>query len=263
VLTDGDAMKIGAVPNKVLSVFGLKVIRKTDAVRRFPVEISEADISMFQYVRTNRLSTSTDERLFATIMACRYVIEQRIEGDFVECGVWRGGNSVLAAGVFKSMKSGRATWLFDTFAGMTAPTENDVNFRGEVADSKFKASQREGYNDWCYASLDEVSANFEKAELLSSQVRFVKGDVAQTLANSGNLPKAIAVLRLDTDWYESTKVELEILYPRLATGGVLIVDDYGHWGGARKAVDEYFAQDRRPFFQYIDQTGRIAVKNQS
>jgi O-methyltransferase len=255
-------MKIGAVPNKILSLAGLKLIRKADAVRRFPVEISEADISTFQYVRANHLSTSTDERLFATIMACRYVIEQRIEGDFVECGVWRGGNSVLAAGVFKSMKTGRVAWLFDTFAGMTAPTDNDVNFRGEVADSKFKASQREGYNDWCYAPLEEVTVNFEKAGLLSDQVKFVKGDVAKTLAEAANLPRAIAVLRLDTDWYESTKAELEILYPRLATGGILIVDDYGHWGGARKAVDEYFARGRRPFFQYIDQTGRIAVKTE-
>jgi len=256
-------MKIGAVPKGILSLFGLKLIWKADSIRRFPVEISEADKLAFQYVRTNQLSTSTDERLFATIMACRYVVEQRIEGDFVECGVWRGGNSVLAASVFKSMNAGRAAWLFDTFTGMTAPTKDDVNFRGEIADSKFRASQREGYNDWCYAPLDEVTANFEKAGLVSNQVRFVKGDVAQTLADSNNLPKTIAVLRLDTDWYESTKAELEVLYPRLANGGILIVDDYGHWGGARKAVDEYFDRGRRPFFQYIDQTGRIAVKTHS
>ena len=253
-------MNIGTIPNGILGLFGLRMIRKTDSLRRFPVEISDADKATFQYVRDNRLSTSTDERLYATIMACRSVVERGIGGDFVECGVWRGGNSVIAAAVFKAMNADRSTWLFDTFAGMTAPTINDVNFRGEVAQAKFDASQRADHNEWCYAPLEEVRANFEKAALLSDRVRFVKGDVALTLADSGNLPAAIAVLRLDTDWYESTKAELEVLYPRLAAGGILIIDDYGHWGGARKAVDEYFSKRARPFFQYIDHTGRIAVK---
>ena len=149
---------------------------------------------------------------------------------------------VIAAAVFKAMNGGPFDMVgFDTFAGMTAPTINDVNFRGEVAQAKFDASQRADHNEWCYAPLEEVRANFEKAALLSDRVRFVKGDVALTLADSGNLPAAIAVLRLDTDWYESTKAELEVLYPRLAAGGILIIDDYGHWGGARKAVDEYLA----------------------
>jgi len=256
-------MRIGALPNGILSLFGLKMTRKADSVRQFPVEISDADKSIFQYVRSNRLSTSSDERLYATIMACRHVVERGIHGDFVECGVWRGGNSVIAAGVFKAMKADRSAWLFDTFAGMTAPTEADVNFRGEVAEAKFKASQRSGHNDWCYASIEEVTANFQKAGLLSDRIKFIKGDVASTLAVSSNVPERISVLRLDTDWYESTKAELEILYPRLNGGGILIVDDYGHWGGARKAVDEYFVSNARPFFQYIDRTGRIAVKPQS
>jgi len=256
-------MRIGALPNGILSLFGLKIARKSDLNRPFPVEISDADKSIFRYVRSNRLSTSTDERLYATIMACRHVVERGIDGDFVECGVWRGGNSVLAAGVFKAMNAGRSAWLFDTFAGMTAPTEADVNFRGEIAESKFKVNQRAGHNDWCYAPIEQVTANFQKAGLLSDRIKFIKGDVARTLAVSGNLPEKISVLRLDTDWYESTKTELEVLYPRLNSGGILIIDDYGHWGGARKAVDEYFASNARPFFQYIDHTGRIAVKPQS
>jgi len=253
-------MRIGAIPNVIFSLFGLKMTRRVDSARQFPVEISETDKAIFHYVRANGLSTSTDERLYATIMACRHVVERQIEGDFVECGVWRGGNSTIAAGVFKAMDVGRLVWLFDTFAGMTAPTEDDVNFRGEVAEAKFKASQRAGYNEWCYAPLEEVTANFERAGLLSNRIKFIKGDVVRTLADTDNLPVAIAVLRLDTDWYESTKAELDVLYPRLSTGGILIIDDYGHWGGAKKAVDEYFAQKPRPFFQYIDHTGRIAVK---
>ena len=83
-----------------------------------------------------------------------------------------------------------------------------------------------------------------------------KGDVLSTLAVPDNLPLKIAVLRLDTDWYESTRMELETLYPRLSVDGVIMIDDYGHWTGARRAVDEYFARGQRPLLQYTDATGR-------
>lgn len=253
-------MKLSSIPNKLLSSLNLKLIRKSDAVRKFPVELTDSDKEIFEYVRNNRLSTTSDERLYATIMACRYVADREIGGDFVECGVWRGGNSIIAASVFLQRKCSRKVWLFDTFAGMTAPTAFDVNFRGEAAEAKFKASARSDHNDWCYAPIEEVSGYFKTAGLLSDNVTFIKGDVAKTLANSANLPSKIAVLRLDTDWYESTRAELEVLYPLLSPGGILMIDDYGHWGGARKAVDDYFAERPRPFFQYIDHTGRIAVK---
>jgi O-methyltransferase len=253
-------MKVSAIPNILLSVVGLKVIRPGSTQKRFPVEMSEADKAVFRYVRDNRLSTSSDERLFATIMACRYVVEHKIEGDFVECGVWRGGNSILAAGVFKSMTSEKSAWLFDTFAGMTQPTSFDINYLGEIADGKYRNTLRDDHSDWCYCPIEEVRANFMNAGLLGERVKFVKGDVAETLAQTDKLPGSIAVLRLDTDWYESTKAELDALYPKLSHGGVLIIDDYGHWGGARKAVDEYFSGVARPFLQYIDHTARIGVK---
>ncbi|MEP7242295.1 MAG: TylF/MycF/NovP-related O-methyltransferase [Gammaproteobacteria bacterium] len=253
-------MKVSSIPNKLLSVVGFRLIRQTDTQRRFPVEISDADKAIFEYVRNGKMSTSSDERLYATIMACRHVVEKKIAGDFVECGVWRGGNSIIAASVFKTLAAARSLWLFDTFAGMTEPTQFDVNFRGEVADIKFGQTQQNDHNDWCFAPIEEVRANFSNAGLLGESVRFVKGDVARTLSGSEPLPERISVLRLDTDWYESTKVELEVLYPRLTPGGILIIDDYGHWGGARKAVDEYFANGARPFLQYIDHTARIGVK---
>ena len=84
-------MKVREIPNKLLSLVGLKVIKLSSPRRPFPVEIAESDKRIFEYVRANALSTSTDERLFATIMACQHVVEKGIEGDFVECGVWRGG----------------------------------------------------------------------------------------------------------------------------------------------------------------------------
>lgn len=253
-------MRLSAIPNKLLSVIGLKVIPLAIAQKRFPVEIDDSDKALFQYVRDRHLSTSTDERLFATLMACRHVVERNIPGDFVECGVWRGGNSITAAHVFRNLGAERDVWLFDTFAGMTPPTAVDINYRGEVAAVKFDETRRANGSDWCYAPLEEVQANFAGRGLLGPRVKFVKGDVVQTLARTAELPQTIAVLRLDTDWYESTLMELETLYPLLSRGGILIVDDYGHWGGARKAVDEYFSRHDRPFLQYIDQTARIGVK---
>jgi O-methyltransferase len=253
-------MRVSSLPNKLLSLIGLRIIRHVGSQKRYPIEISAADQRIFEYVRAHNLSTSSDERLFATIMACRHVVANDIEGDFVECGVWRGGNSVIAADVFKNLGAARAVWLFDTFAGMTPPTEFDVNYRGEPAVVKFTKSQQPNHNTWCYAPLEEVQENFKRASLLGDRVHFVAGDVADTLGKAQGLPQKISVLRLDTDWYESTKIELESLFPRLSAGGVLIIDDYGHWGGARKAVDEYFGGKSRPFFQYIDPTARIAVK---
>ena len=253
-------MKLTAIPNKLLSVVGLRLVRPDDWQKRFPVEMTEADKRVFHYVRSKGLSSASSERLFATIMACRYVVDCNVAGDFVECGVWRGGNSVIAAGVFKAMASSKRVWLFDTFAGMTAPTDVDVNFRGESANAKFPSTRKGDHSEWCYAPVDEVRANFATFGVLDERVVFVKGDVAETLTHAADLPAAISVLRLDTDWYESTRAELEALYPRLSRGGVLIIDDYGHWGGARKAVDEYFTRRDRPFLQYIDQTARIGVK---
>jgi O-methyltransferase len=211
-------------------------------LRAFPVELSKEDRAVFDYVRTNALSMAADDGLYATLLACRYAAEAHIPGDFVECGVWRGGNAILAADVFKRLAPSKKVYLFDTFSGMTAPTAHD----GEVAASEY-------HQGWCLASLDEVRDNFTKYRL---DAEFIVGDVMMTLAQA---PETISVLRLDTDWYETTKHELEVLYPRLSTGGVLMIDDYGHWVGARKAVDEYF-NGRRPFFSYLDYTGRIAIK---
>jgi O-methyltransferase len=239
---------------------GFRLERTTPRTAQLPVELRPEDGLMLDHVLRQRLSMASVERLRTTLLACTHVAAQGIQGSFVECGVWRGGNSLIAADVFSRRAPDRHVYLFDTFAGMTAPTDADVDCAGAPASAEFTASQRESHNEWCYASLDDVQSNFRQAGLLGPQVHFIQGDILQTLRVPANLPERIAVLRLDTDWYESTLLELEILYPRLAKGGVLIIDDYGHWGGARKAVDEYFADRERPFFQFTDYTGRAGVK---
>lgn len=193
------------------------------------------------------------------IQAIRHVERHAIAGDLVECGVWRGGNLVIAGLLRNQLGFDRAIWAYDTFAGMTAPTAADFK-PGDKLDVKGKFSKldRGSRNDWCYASEEEVLQNFE-SRVGNRDLRTIKGPVEETLAQPTNLPERIAILRLDTDFYESTRAELEILYPRLSRGGVLIIDDYGEWAGARKAVDEYFA--RQPvWLHYVTHTVRLMIK---
>ena len=250
------------VIRSTLGLLNLEVHKKVEKRGApFPVELSPEERELFDYVRRNGLTMVSDERLFATILACKHVVASGVEGEFVECGVWRGGNALLAAGLFKLYGATRKVYLFDTFAGMTLPTEHDTAaMTGEDAHALYLSKAKESHNEFCYASLEDVKSAFKRADLLDANIIFIAGDVLSTLAVPDNLPQQIAVLRLDTDWYESTRMELETLYPRLTIGGILMVDDYGYWNGARRAVDEYFAREPRPFLQYTDGTGRAGVK---
>ncbi|MFP3943738.1 MAG: TylF/MycF/NovP-related O-methyltransferase [Alphaproteobacteria bacterium] len=250
------------VVQKSFGALGYEIQPLRPDIPAVPVEFSGRDREILNHVLDNRLTMVSRERLIATMLACKYVVANGIEGDFVECGVWRGGNAIAAKLVFESCGANRKVILFDTFAGMTEPTEADISVRRESTQERFRRSQREDYNEWCYASLASVKANFRAAGADLSGVRFIEGDVTETLRVPGNLPENISVLRLDTDWYELTKVEMEALYPRLRERGVLIIDDYGHWQGARKAIEEYFEETGlpRPLLQHTDYTGRMGIK---
>jgi hypothetical protein len=211
-----------------------------------------------------RAETMTSiERMYALYKAVEHVVRAGIAGDFAECGVWRGGSAMmmaLAAHLFGD--ASRRIWLYDTFAGMTAPSPRDVEtMTGRSAADILAASPRdEGSPFWGIAPRRIVEANLARTFHPPEAWKIVEGDVLETLP--AQAPQALAILRLDTDWYESIGHTLRTLYPRLVRGGVLIVDDYGYWSGAREAVDLYFeeAGRERPLLNRIDCTGRIAVK---
>ena len=162
--------------------------------------------------------------------------------------------SLLACGV-----RDREIYLFDTFEGMSEPSEKDVNPRGRPARESWLKQQTETHNEWCYASLDEVTSNLRRTDYPMDRFRLVQGKVEDTIPKT--IPDQIALLRLDTDWFSSTYHELMHLFPRLMTGGVLIIDDYGHWRGAREATDRYFEEIKTPvLLQRIDHAGRLLVK---
>jgi O-methyltransferase len=228
------------------------------ALEKIIPEISAGEAALMR--RYAPFTMTSIERQWALIKAVEYLNDNNIAGDFVECGVWRGGNLMIAKELCRQSAMERKFYLFDTFAGMSAPTAADTTHAGEDADATFRERVREDHVDWVYASLDDVRESFRRANLLDGRVIFVKGKVEDTLIEARNVPEKIALLRLDTDFYESTRTELEILYPRLVSGGVLIVDDYGHWQGARKAVDEYF-KGAAMLWSRVDYTARMTLKS--
>ena len=222
-------------------------------------QLSPAHLDILEKVRPYTM-TGTD-RVAALIAAVDYLSANRIEGDVVECGVWRGGSMMAAALALKANgDTARTLHLFDTFEGMTAPTAKDADRSGTSAqDLLDKTARKEGGGVWAYATYEDVVRNMATTGYPSAQVKLVRGRVEDTIP--AGAPDKIALLRLDTDWYESTKHELEHLYPRLVPNGVLIIDDYGHWVGAKQAVDEFFAaQTFKPLMNPLDYSGRLIIK---
>ena len=157
------------------------------------------------------------------------------------------------------LKATRELYLFDTFEGMSEPTDADRDLSGTLASERLAEEDKETSWSWAYGPLDEVKQNLSKVEYDKENIVFVKGKVEDTIPDKA--PAQISLLRLDTDWYESTYHELQHLYPRLSVGGVVIIDDYGHWQGARRAVDQYIEENRlKVLLNRIDYTGRICVK---
>jgi len=205
------------------------------------------------------------QRQYFLHRAVQHVVENQIKGDFVECGVWRGGSMMLTALTLARLGvNDRHLILFDTFRGMTAPSDYDIELQsGRSAESVLTLSPRDESNHyWAIAPLDIVKKNMGTTEYPSDCIEYVVGDICLTLPPKKMSP--IALLRLDTDWYESTRCELEYLFDRLQPGGVLIIDDYGFWQGARRACDEFFAGRLEKIYPIPDDdTGHFVIKGMS
>ncbi len=247
--------------NSILRAKGYKLV-KTDKYGN-PVTPDIVDAEFLELYELCAPYTMTSvERLYALYQGCKFVLDQNIPGDFVECGVWRGGSSLLMAKMLANRGiQNRKLYLYDTFEGMSNPGCADVDLEGKKAKDLMDDSESDKEESvWCLASLEDVQKNMSLSGVQAENLVYQKGKVEDTIP--AHIPeKEIALLRLDTDWYESTKHELEHLYPKLSKGGVMILDDYGHWQGCRKAVDEYFKTNGNPILlNRIDYTGRMAVK---
>jgi predicted O-methyltransferase YrrM len=197
---------------------------------------------------------------YALFQTIKYITQNNIPGDMVECGVWRGGSMMLIAYALQHFgDTSRQFYLYDTYSGMTEPDEIDIDFDDKAMKPRWALITNKGHLMGFGGSVEDVKTNLRLTGYPEQQMHFIVGDVLQTIP--AQLPSRIAVLRLDTDWYKSTLHELQHLYDLVVPHGVLIIDDYGWCRGARQATDEFF-RDRsfKPMMHRVDQGPRVIVK---
>ena len=226
-------------------------------------DYADLDPAFLPILRRCEPATMTSvERIYALYKAVEHLSLAGIAGDIVECGVWRGGSMMCAAlTLLQTGDTARQLYLYDTYEGMVAPETADIDINGLPASAQLAQEGRSADSMiWAYATLEVVRENMQSTGYPESKVTYVRGPVEDTIPKT--IPERIALMRLDTDWYSSTRHELEHLFPRLVPGGIIVIDDYGHWRGARQAVDEYFtASDVKVLLNRIDYTGRIGVRS--
>jgi hypothetical protein len=239
--------------------FGYDIIRHNPSFHdsSFPMDFDEEASAIIGKVRN--YTRTPPERVFVLVEAMRYIVNHDVPGAIVECGVWRGGSMMAAALTLKTMHcEDRDLYLYDTFEGNPAPGEEDIYHTGKSAQEILeKHDKKDERSFWCRVGLEKVQRAMHSTEYRGT-IHFVQGKVEDTIPEHS--PEQIALLRLDTDWYESTRHELIHLFPRVVPGGIVIIDDYGHWQGSRKAVDEYLAENNLDLFLCrIDSSARVAV----
>ncbi len=233
------------VVKNLLDKIGYKIVRNSSDCKKekpLPHDLDSDFVQLFSG-NSQLICSGYNDKIYTTYKGTEYLVKNNIEGDFVECGVFQGRmvNMMLLA-LLKFGDDSRDVYLYDTFTGMTEPCVHDVKeHRGLTYEKNIKrqkARRKDGYNQRCYCSLDQVKKNVLATGYPENKIHFIKGDILETVPNQNH--EKIAFLRLDTDFYESTKHELNYLYPLLVNKGFFSQDDYGSWQGARKAVDEYF-----------------------
>jgi hypothetical protein len=235
---------------------------RDDAREPLPRDLESRVLDTIRAVEHATMTSA--ERLAALVQSVEWIDRRGLRGSVVECGVWRGGSMMAAAlTLLRLGDDSRDLYLYDTFAGMTQPQEIDRAYDGGTAEQAMNAHDpsAKSMSEWCNASLGEVRENMLSTAYPSERLHYVVGPVEETIPVT--LPGPIALLRLDTDFYASTRQELAHLYPLVVAGGVVIIDDYGAWQGARSAVDAFLADKPEIFLHRIDVTGRLFIKGPS
>lgn len=239
------------------AAFAAEKQEREEVRKRGPLDIDAEAMEIVTLA--DEYSMTSRPKRFALVAAVRHLARNGIPGDIVECGVWRGGSIHIIARTLRAAGvDDRDIHLFDTFEGMTEPTDKDVALDDSRPAAERLETSTKSAKIWAFASLEDVQEGLKTLDYPYERFHFVQGPVEETIPE--NAPERIALLRLDTDWYESTKHELEHLYDRLVPGGVLIIDDYGSWEGSKLATDEFMATLDQPPLLIRAGTGRIGVK---
>lgn len=224
--------------NPVLTRLGYVAVNLFEDREHFDnfLDITDKDFLSF-YRKCKKFSFNTTQKMYSSYKAIEYIVYNDIPGDIVECGVWRGGSCMLIALTLLKLKNtGKKIYLFDTYEGMTIPDDVDVTFDGRPA--RELMAEREAR---MIAPLEEVKRNMFSTGYPEDKLIFIKGRVEDTVPKF--LPEKISLLRIDTDWFQSEYHGLCHAFPRLQPKGVIILDNYGCWNGARYAADKYFNEN--------------------
>jgi O-methyltransferase len=238
--------------------FGFDIVNRQISMLALS-DISSEDAEIIKMVKSYTMTQP--ETVAGLIEAVRYIVKHDIPGAFVECGVWRGGSMMTVAMVLSKIGDfSRDLYLFDTFNGMTPPDNRDIDLFGTPATLEFEQRRiSDTASTWSNCPIDEVRRAMYSTGYPEEKIHFIQGNVLDTIPEFG--PESISLLRLDTDWYESTRHELVHFFPRIAQHGVLIIDDYGHYRGSREATDDYLKESNiKILLTRMDYSARLAVK---
>jgi O-methyltransferase len=225
---------------------------------KYPQDFSSFSCDLWDKVAPHTMTSK--ERVINLEYAVRHIHTAGISGDCIECGVGEGGSMMVVAFTLIELgDTSRHLWLYDTYEGMAEPTAEDVSNLGKPAKRKYDRKVKDGKNTYFNYPIELVKENMRTTGYPETKISYPKGLVQDTLPD--NSSDTIAILRLDTNYYESTCAEMQHLYPKLAVGGILLIDDYYRWRGQRKAIDEYLAgEGHHVFFSRIDDHSAIGIK---
>ncbi len=248
--------------NKTFSLMHLsyKIKNISDSKKKIMIPYDIEDDFLQLYYKCKKYTVSTIGSLYSHYKAIIFIVKNNIPGDIVECGVWKGGSMMLCALTLLSLGvNDRKLYLYDTYEGMSKPTQYDIRGFDDLKAVYEWDRMRKCGEKWHFEPLENVKKNVNSTQYPKENIFFIKGKVENTIPSV--IPERIAFIKLDTDWYESTYHELGYLYPKLAKDGILMVDDYGYWKGSRKAVDQFMEENKiKIFLSRYDKTGRLAIK---
>ena len=241
----------------IFNLFGYEIHKKNNFMNRFSDYIVEAsDDELINLEKFERLCLASKTNLWSINQSLQHIKNKNIPGELVECGIYNGFTIAFIDKIAEQIGLNKSIWGYDTFEeGFLKDTvsEND-NFN--IKKKKFDVT-----NDKTdYFTKEQVIKNINKhTNFNNERIKLIKGNIIETLEKEENAPNKISFLRMDTDIYQTTKKQLEILYPKLSVGGVLHIDDYGWMSGVKDAVDEYF-KDKKIWLHRVDLTCRYLIK---
>ena len=243
---------------KIISFLGFEIVRKNNFNDRWNDYIIECDEEDNRIIgKATKYALCKKPNLWSLVQSIKYLSKKKISGDFVECGIFKGGSLGLMAYYAEKYKFDCKLYGYDTFEdGFFKSSLNDKDISLK---NKKIIPEKKIHN--FYPKKEEV-VKILKTFFINEKYspKLIKGDILKTLKEEDNIPKKISLLRMDTDLYLTTKLQLEVLYPRLERGGVLHIDDYGMCPGVKAAVDEYFINENI-WLHRVDLSCRLMIKN--